>query len=75
MTLHLQEGLDLADRQVFSVTQGDQLIEGAQEFIGVLEDFPLIQALARRGDDLGKEMQRVNVLEDVGLAVGDEHHV
>lgn len=75
VTLHLQERLDLADRQVLPVTKSDQLIEGTQQFVGILDDFPLVQALACGGDDLGKEMQRVDVLEDVGLAVGDEHHV
>lgn len=75
MTLHLQERLDLADCQVFPVTKCDQLIEGAEQLVGILEDFPLVQALARGGNNLGKEMKRVNVLEDVGLAIGDEDHV
>lgn len=75
MTFHLQEGLDLTNGQILPVTQGDQLIEGAEQLEGILQDLALLQALASTGDDLGKEMQRVDVLEDVGLAVGDEDHV
>lgn len=75
MTLHLQEGLDLTDGQILPVAEGDQLIEGAQELESILQDLPLLQTLAGAGDDLGKEMQGVDVLEDVGLAVCDEDHV
>lgn len=75
MALHLEEGLDLTDGQVLPVTQGDQLVEGAEQLEGVLQDLPLLQALASTGDDLSKEMQGVDVLEDVRLAVRDEDHV
>ena len=56
MTLHLEEGLDLTDGQVLPVPQGNQLIEGTQEFESILQDFPFLQILAGAGDDLGKEM-------------------
>lgn len=56
VTLHLQEGLDLADGQVLPVPQGDQLIEGAEELEGILENLAFLQILAGAGDDLGKEM-------------------
>jgi hypothetical protein len=75
MTLHLQEGLDLRERKVLSVTQRDQLVVCAQQLEGIAEDFSLIQALADACGDLGKEMQTVNVLENVRLAVGDENNV
>ncbi len=75
MTLHLQECLDLADCQVLPVAQRDQLVEGAEQFIGIFEDLSLLQALASVGDHLGEEVQGIDVLEDVGLAVGDEHHI
>lgn len=75
MGLHLEECLDLADGQVLAVTQGDQLVESAEQFVGISEDFALIQTLACAGDHLGEEMERVDVLQDVGLAVGDEDHV
>lgn len=71
MTLHLQEGLDLRERKVLSVTQRDQLVICAQQLEGIAEDFSLIQALADACGDLGKEVQTVNVLENVRLAVGD----
>ena len=75
MGLHLEESLDLADGQVLAVAQGDQLIESAEQFVGISEDFALVQTLACAGDHLGKEMERVDVLQNVGLAVGDEDHV
>jgi hypothetical protein len=75
VALHLQERLDLADGQILPVSERHQLIEGADEFKGIPEDLPLVEALAGAGDDLGEEVQRVDVLEDVGLLVGDEHHV
>lgn len=56
MTLHFQECLDLTDGQVLPVPKGDQLIEGAQELEGILQDFTLLQTLAGAGDDLGKEV-------------------
>lgn len=56
MTFHLEEGLDLTDRQVLPVAQSDQLIKSAKQFVCILHDFPLIQALACAGDDLGEEV-------------------
>jgi hypothetical protein len=75
MTLHLQEGLDLRKREVLSVTQRHQLIVCAQQLEGIAENLSLIQALANACGYLGKEVQTVNVLENVGLAVGDENNV
>ena len=62
MRLHLQEGLDLAKRQVLPVAQRDQLVKGAEQLVGILDDFPLVQSLARAGDYLREEVQGVNVL-------------
>ena len=75
MTLHIQECADLAESEVLSISQGDQLIEGAKQVVGISHNLPLVQALAGAGDNLGEQVEGVNVLEDVGLAVGDEHHV
>jgi len=75
VALHLQEGLDLADGQVLPVAQGDQLIKGTEQLVGISEDLALIKALAGAGDDLGKEVEGIDVLEDVGLFVGNEDHV
>lgn len=75
MTLHVQECLDLANGQVLPVAKGDELVEGAEEFVGILEDLALVEALACAGDDLGEQVQRIDVLQNVGLAVGDENHV
>jgi hypothetical protein len=73
--LHLQEGLDLTDGQVLPVTQGDQLVKGAKKFVGISHNLALVEALAGARDNLGKEVEGVNVLQDVGLAVRDEDHV
>lgn len=75
MTLHLEESLDLADGEVLPVSERHQLVKGTDQFEGIAEDLPFVEALAGAGDDLGEQVQRVNVLEDVGLLVGDEHHV
>jgi hypothetical protein len=75
VTLHLEESLDLVDSQVLPVTKSNQLIEGAKQLVGILEDLPLVQALARASDHLGEEVKGINVLENVGLLVGDEDHV
>jgi hypothetical protein len=75
MTLHLKEGLYLRQRQILPVAQGHNLIECAEELKGIAKYFPLIQTLANACNDLGEEMQAVNVLEDVGLSVCDEHDV
>ena len=41
----------------------------------MLENFTLVQALAYAAHDLREEVKGVDVLENVGLLVGDEHHV
>lgn len=75
VTLHLQEGLNLRQRQVLPVSQGHQLIERAQQLKGIAQDFPLIEALANAGSHLGKKVQAIDVLENVGLAVGNKDNV
>lgn len=75
MGLHLQEGLDLADCEIFPVTQSDELVKSAEQFVGILEDLPLFQALASTCDNLGEQVERIDILEDVGLAVRNEDHV
>lgn len=42
MTLHFQEGPDLADGQVLSVAKRDQFVECAEELVGISDDFPLV---------------------------------
>lgn len=75
MGLHLEEGLDVADVEVLAVAEGDELVKGAQKFVGIAQDFSLVEGLAGTGDNLSKEVEGVDILEDVGLLVGDEHHV
>ena len=75
MRLHVEEGLDLAQSKVLTVSQGDKLVESAEQFESIAQDFSLIQASADTAYNLGEEVQRVDVLENVGLAVCDENHV
>jgi hypothetical protein len=56
MTLHLKEGLDLADGQVLPVPKRHQLVKGAQQFVGILQYLPLVQTLADASDYLGKQV-------------------
>lgn len=65
MTLHLQEGLDLRKREVLSVTQSHQLVVCAQQLERIAENLSLIQALTNARGYLGKEVQTVDVLENV----------
>lgn len=75
VALHLQERLDLAQRQVFPVPQSDQLVKGAQQLVGIAQDLALVEAAAEAAGDLCKQMQGINVLKNVGLEVGDQDHV
>lgn len=75
MTLHLQKCLDLGQRQVLPVAQCHQLIERAKQLKGISQNLSLIQALANAGCHLSKQMQAVDILKDVGLAVGNQDNV
>lgn len=75
MTLHFQECLDLADCKVLPISQSDDLVKGAEKLVCILQDLSFIQRLACACDNLCEEVEGINVLEDVGLTVGDEDHV
>lgn len=75
VALHLQESLNLRQREVFPIAQCHQLIECAQQLEGIAGNLPFVQALANAGGHLSKQVQAINVLEDVGLAVGDQDDV
>jgi len=64
----------LTQGQILPVAECHNLIKSREQLEGVLEDFPLVQRLAYRGDNLREEVERVYVLEDIRLEVGDEHH-
>lgn len=57
------------------VIQGDNFVEGIDKFEGILEDFLFVEVFVSVGNDLGEEVEGVDVLEDVGLFVGDEYYV
>lgn len=75
VAFHLQERLDLTDGQVLPIAECHQLVEGADELVCIPKDLPFVEAFACAGNHLGEQMQRVDVLENVGLLIGDEHHV
>lgn len=75
MTLHVKECLDLANGQILAVTKGDELIKSTEQLVGVLNNLALVQALTGASDHLCKQVQRVDVLQNIRLAVGDENHV
>ena len=75
MTLHFQECLDLADCEVLPVPKGNQLIESTKKFICIPQYFSFVQGLACACNDLCEEMEGIDVLEDVGLAIRNENHV
>lgn len=75
MALHVHERPDLADSQVLAITQRHQLIKCAEQLVCISENFPLIQTLAGARHDLSEQVQGVDVLQDVGLPIGDEHHI
>lgn len=75
MRFHIKEGLDLAKGEVLPVAHGDEFIKGAKQLECIAQNLPLVQALADAGNNLGEKVERINVLQNVGLAVGDEDHV
>lgn len=75
MTLHLQKGLDLAHGKVLSVSKCDKFIKCTEKFVGISDNLSLIESSACAGDNLGEQVEGVDILEDVGLLVGDEDHV
>ena len=43
MTLHIQEGLDLAQREILPISKGNDFVKSAEKFKCMFEDFSLIQ--------------------------------
>lgn len=46
MTFHIKEGFDLADGQVLPIAEGDKLVKGTEQFVGILNNFAFVQRLA-----------------------------
>jgi len=42
VAVHLEEGFDLADGEILSVPEGDQLVEGAKQLVGILQYLSLL---------------------------------
>lgn len=75
MGLHIKERFDLADGEVFPISQGHQLIECAQQLICISKNLSLVQTLTDAANNLGEEVKGIDILQDVGLSVGDKNHV
>ena len=75
MALHFKKCLDLAQGQVLPIAQSNKLIEGAEQLVGISKNLPLVQAFADARHNLGKKVQGVDVLQNIGLTVGDKNHV
>lgn len=65
MTLHVKECLDLTDGKIFAVPEGHELIKGTEQFVGILDDLALIEALAGARNYLCKQVQGVDILQNV----------
>lgn len=74
-TFHLQECFDLRERQILSVSQCHQLIICAEQLERIAEDLSFVETLADACGHLRKEMQTVDVLQNVRLTIGNENHV
>lgn len=75
VALHLHKRLDLAHGQVLAVALRHQLVERAQQLKGIARDLALVERLAQPCHHLREEVQRVDVLQNVGLEVRDKNHV
>ena len=75
MRLHLENAANLGDVDVLAIPEADDLIKGTEELKAVAEHGGLIERSAEVGDGAGEEVEGVNVLENVGVLVGDEDHV
>ena len=63
VALHFQECFDLADGEIFPVPESNDLVKGAQQFVGILQDFSFVQTtLADTVDNLNEEVQGVDIL-------------
>lgn len=75
VTFHFEECLYLRQREVLPVSQCDHFIESAEQLEGIAQDLPFVQTPANAGNDLGKKVQTVDVLENVGLLVCNQDDV
>jgi len=75
MTLHVKKSLDLAECEILSVAQRDQLVKCTEQLERIAKNLPFVQALAYAAYYLCEKMQGVDVLQDIRLAIRDEDHV
>ena len=75
MRLHLQHAPDLHQIDVFPITQADDLVKSTQQLKRLSLDLALLHALTQIRHDTCKEMERIDILEDIRRLVGDEKDV
>ena len=75
MTLHLQHAPHLRQRHLLSVAQAYDLVECAKQIESVFNNFPFFCVSAHVRHDAGNQVQRLNVLEDIGGLVRDQEDV
>ena len=75
VAVHLQHAAHLGQGHVLPVAEADDLVKRLQDLEARQEDVVLVQRVALVAHRAGQEMQRVNVLQDVGVLRRDEDHV
>ena len=75
MTLHFQDAFNLHEVDLLPPTQTYNLVERAEQLECMLRDFALLGGPAQIGHNAGKEVQGLDILENVGCLVGDEQDV
>ena len=75
MTVHFKHSADLRKSYVLSIAHGDDLIKSFKNFKAREKNLLLIKRMTSITDGARKEMQRVNVLENVRVLGRDEYHV
>lgn len=75
VALHLAVLLDLHDGDVLLVPQRDDLVKGEDEVEGISAHGLLLKRLAELRHQLRQQAQRLQVLQNVTLLVGDDQQV
>jgi hypothetical protein len=74
--IHGKSSLNLAQSDGFTITKGDDIIEGEEDFEGVLLDVRFVQTMNTYiNDNFMNETDGLEVLDDVGVLVGDKDEV
>lgn len=75
VALHLQNAFHLNEADLFPVAQANNLVKRTQQLERVLEYFPLVGGPADIGDNAGKEVKGIDILEDIGGFICDQYDI